>query len=114
MKGQINFRASSLTRAQIEKLAEVTGLNQTGIIAIAIDRMAREEMMSNDAMHYHLMKCHICGRAYNSGMGNIHLCYPHELAEMEQSPAVIAHAEWVIAFEKRHPNWPNRVAWDTD
>lgn len=109
MKNQINFRASAHTSAQIKGLAEATGLNQTEIIAIAIDRMAREE-----SMNAHMMDCRYCGQSYNSKKGNIHLCWLHELEELEQTPEVKAHAKWVAEFESRHPNWPNRIAWDTD
>jgi len=112
MKTQINFRASAHTSAQIKGLVEATGLNQTEIIAIAIDRMAREETMNS--VNLHMIDCRYCGQSYNSGKGNIHLCWTHELAELDQTPEVIAHTKWVRDFERRHPNWPNRIAWDTD
>ena len=37
------MRLSELTKGQIETLAETTGMKQTEIVSIAIDRMFREE-----------------------------------------------------------------------
>jgi hypothetical protein len=42
-KGQINFRASALTRQQLEQLCEWWGVNQTEAITVAVDRAYREE-----------------------------------------------------------------------
>lgn len=44
MKQQINFRASDLTAEQIAKLTQQTGMLQTEVIAVAIDRMYQEEI----------------------------------------------------------------------
>ena len=43
VKTQINFRASDHTAKQIEELIAKTGMLQTELIAVAIDRMHREE-----------------------------------------------------------------------
>jgi hypothetical protein len=48
MKQQINFRASGLTAQQLSKLIQLTGMNQTEVVSVAIDRMFREETMSSN------------------------------------------------------------------
>lgn len=39
-KTQINFRASPMTRDQLDYLVKITGLNLTEVVTVAIDRMA--------------------------------------------------------------------------
>lgn len=51
MKQQVNFRASELTSRQLGELVSLTGMNQTEVIAIAIDRMYQEETKETDAMN---------------------------------------------------------------
>jgi hypothetical protein len=46
MKQQINFRASKITKDQIDALIVKTGMNLPEIVSIAIDRMFREETMN--------------------------------------------------------------------
>lgn len=45
MKQQISLRISNLTKTQIDDLGQSTGMNQTEIVSVAIDRMFREETM---------------------------------------------------------------------
>jgi capsular polysaccharide biosynthesis protein len=42
-KTQVNFRASAHTSHQLDELVKKTGMNQTEVIAVAIDRMYQEE-----------------------------------------------------------------------
>lgn len=47
-KTLISLRISDLTKRQIGDLQKVTGMNQTELISVAIDRMAREERKMDD------------------------------------------------------------------
>ena len=44
MKNPTSMRLSEMTRQQINELAQATGLNQTEIVSVAIDRMHRSEI----------------------------------------------------------------------
>lgn len=46
MKNPTSMRLSEMTRQQISELAQATGLNQTEIASVAIDRMHRSEIKS--------------------------------------------------------------------
>jgi len=43
MKKQLNLRASALTHRQINSIKLATGMNKSEIVALAIDRMAKQE-----------------------------------------------------------------------
>ena len=44
MKQQVNFRAAKLTASQLATLVNKTGMNQTEVISVAIDRMYNKEI----------------------------------------------------------------------
>ena len=46
MKNPTSMRLSGMTRQQIRELAQATGLNQTEIVSVSIDRMYRSEFKS--------------------------------------------------------------------
>jgi len=47
MKKLISLRISALTEHQIATLQQATGMNQTEIVTVAIDRMSRKEIKMN-------------------------------------------------------------------
>jgi hypothetical protein len=54
-KSQINIRVSDHSRRQLDALIERTGLNQTEVIMLALDRLSKEEIKMDkdtDTVYY--------------------------------------------------------------
>jgi hypothetical protein len=55
-KRPTSTRLSDLTTKQLSDLAGMTGLNQTEVISVAIDRMYREETKMSDKLDYRVIE----------------------------------------------------------
>lgn len=102
MKQQINFRSSELTAKQLAALVNTTGMNQTEVIAIAIDRMYREENVKHQlSVNNGRTDCTPAEAIEKVGFDTLVNAMDDTIREEIHNGGELSHEEFIAAYIER-------------
>lgn len=97
MKKQVNIRMAPSTKSKLEKLIATTGMLQTEVISVAIDRMYKEEIKMDTDFEQEDKKIYKLVETQADDLGE----WGNDLSD-DQVASIVTNYKWILQALKEN------------